>query len=374
MNVQVPARSLHLMTGVVLGILLIACTGHADELPPIRLHPDGDRFVVTETGKPFRIWGVNYDHDTEGEHGRLLEDYWVDDWATVEEDFKEIKALGANVVRVHLQFGKFMRSSTAANPESLERLVQLVKLTDATGLYLNLTGLGCYHKQDVPEWYDALSEQDRWNAQAVFWKAIARTCRGRAAVFCYDLMNEPVVGGNTEEGWLVGEPLGGKFFVQRLTLDPGDRDSKEIAEAWVKQMTTAIRSEDPDTLITVGVIPWATVWPNAKPLFYSPEVAQHLDFVSVHFYPKAGEFEKALDALKVYDIGKPLVIEEMFPLNCSLEEMDEFIRASSAIVEGWFSFYWGRTRAEYEAKRTENIVNAIMADWLKYFGRGAPME
>ena len=43
-------------------------------------------------------------------------------------------------------------------------------------LYLDLTGLGCYHKKDVPAWYDKLSESDRWDAQARFWEAVAGRC------------------------------------------------------------------------------------------------------------------------------------------------------------------------------------------------------
>ena len=50
----------------------------------------------------------------------------------------------------------------------------------------------------------------------------------------------------------------------------------------------------------------------------SPQVARHLDFVSVHFYPKEGQVEETLKALATYDIGKPLVVEETFPLSCSL--------------------------------------------------------
>ncbi len=340
-------------------------------LEPVRISADGGTFELAGSGRPFRIWGVNYDHDTHGENGRLLEDYWVDEWSAVTEDFREIRDLGANIVRIHLQFGRFMDSPTDANPAALGQLNKLVDLAEETGLYLDLTGLGCYHKQDVPAWYDGLPEAGRWDAQAEFWKAVARTCRGRAAVFCYDLMNEPIIGGNESGGWLAGE-LGGKHFVQRLALDKGNRDSKEIAQAWAKKLTTAIREVDPDRLITVGVIPWATVWPNAKPLFYSPEVAQYLDFVSVHFYPKEGEVGKALNALTVYDIGKPLVIEEMFPLNCSIEEMDGFIRGSQEIAEGWISFYWGKTRSEYRSAEAPTITDTLLADWLEYFSEHAP--
>jgi hypothetical protein len=332
---------------------------------------DGRGFVLGSSGKSFRVWGVNYDHDTKGDHGRLLEDYWEQEWETVREDFQEIRDLGANVVRIHLQFGRFMDAPDEPNSKALSRLRRLVELAGQTGLYLDLTGLGCYHKRDVPAWYDRMDEAARWDAQARFWQAVARTCRGRPAVFCYDLMNEPVIGGKESEGWLTGE-LGGKHFVQRLTLKQAGRPAHSIASAWVEKMTEAIRKEDPDHLITVGVIPWAMVWPNAKPIFYAPESARHLDFVSVHFYPKKGEGDKALKALAVYDIGKPLVIEEMFPLSCGMEEMNEFIQKSSDIAEGWISFYWGRTITEYESAERPTLTDALMAGWLKYFREQAP--
>jgi aryl-phospho-beta-D-glucosidase BglC (GH1 family) len=135
---------------------------------------------------------VNYDHDRSG---RLLEDYWDEEWGAVEEDFQEIKALGANTVRIHLQTGKFMRSPRKPDGAALRRLARLVRLAERTGLYLDLTGLGCYHKQDVPEWYASMSEADRWCVQARFWEAVAKTCAQSPSIFCYDLMNEPVVPG-----------------------------------------------------------------------------------------------------------------------------------------------------------------------------------
>ena len=110
----------------------------------------------------------------------------------------------------------------------------------------------------------------------------------------------------------------------------------------------AIRKHDPRHLITVGAIPWAMTWPNAKPLFYSKEVSKNLDFVSLHFYPKKGEVGQALKALAVYDIGKPIVIEEMFPLSCPVADLDQFIDGSKPLAVGWIGFYWGKTIAEYK--------------------------
>ena len=333
------------------------------ELEWIRPSVDGAHFVGAESGGRFVAWGVNYDHD---DAGRLLEDYWHDEWATVVEDFAEIKDLGANVVRIHLQVAKFMDGPKEPNEAALDRLVRLLELAEQNGLYLDITGLGCYHKPDVPAWYDALSEAERWNVQAWFWEAVARTCGDSPAVFCYDLMNEPILPGadKVETDWLTGE-LGGKYFVQRIALDLAGRTREQVAKAWVDKLVAAIRQHDTQHMVTVGVIPWVQVFPQAKPLFYLKEVSKNLDFASVHFYPKKGEVDKALTALAAYDIGKPLVIEEMFPLSCSLEELDAFIDGSRKIADGYLSFYWGKTIAQYAQQ--DDLTAAIIRTWLRYF-------
>jgi hypothetical protein len=334
----------------------------------IRPSKDGSHFVGEKTGNRFIVWGVNYDHD---DAGRLLEDYWDSEWATVVEDFGEIKALGANVVRIHLQLPKFMDTAEQANESNLARLGELVRLAEDTGLYLDVTGLGCYHKQDVPKWYDALDEAARWDVQERFWRAVAKVCRDSPAIFCYDLMNEPVLAGDKkkETEWLTGE-FGGKYFVQRITLDLAGRTRHEVARDWVKKLTSAIRTVDDRHMITVGVIPWAHVFKGAKPLFYAPDVGGPLDFVSVHFYPKKGDVAGSLAALAVYEIGKPLVIEEIFPLGCSIEEAAAFIDGSRTHVDGWISFYWGKTIEENE--RQGDIKGALIGNWLRYFRSQSP--
>lgn len=324
---------------------------------------NGIRFLLNGTNETFTPWGVNYDHD---ENGRLLEDYWDTEWPKVQEDFREIKELGANVVRIHLQTGKFMPKPEESDTAALRQLTRLLRLAEECQLYLDITGLGCYHKQDVPQWYDALDEAGRWEVQARFWTAIAETCADSPAVFCYDLMNEPILAGGKkkETDWLAGD-FAGSYFVQRITLDLAGRTREQVAKAWVDKLVAAIRKHDKRHMITVGVIPWAHTWPNAKPLFYSKQVSENLDFACVHFYPKKGEVDKALKALAVYDIGKPLVIEEMFPLKCSLEELDTFIDSSRETADGWISFYWGKTIDE--CRSSGKFSDAILATWLEHF-------
>ncbi len=336
----------------------------------IQISEDGSQFVLEGSGERIILWGFNYDHDDEG---RLIEDYWNQEWDRVVEDFQEMKALRANVVRIHLQLGQFMETPEQSNEANLARLEKLIQLAEETGLYLNLTGLGCYHKQDIPDWYDSLEESERWEVQARFWKAIANVGRNRSAVFCYDLMNEPILAGegNVENDWLTGE-LGGKHFVQRITLDLKGRTRLEVAREWVKKLTSAIREVDDQTLLTVGVIPWAHTFKGAKPLFYAPEVGGPLDFVSVHFYPKKGDVEGSLEALRVYNIGKPLVIEEIFPLQAGIEETAAFMEGAEDIADGWISFYWGKTIEESE--HAEDLKGAIVAQWLREFRSRSPVD
>src|SRR5262245_28662798 len=210
-----------------------------NEMEWVQVGKDKKTFVLETSQRRFIPWGFNYDHDQEG---RLLEDYWDAEWAKVEKDFAAMRKLGANVVRIHLQFGKFMEAADKPNGKALDRLADLVALAERERLYLDLTGLGCYHKKDVPAWYDRLGEQERWDAQARFWEAVAGRCAKSPAVFCYDLMNEPVVpGGKRKEGDWLGPAFGGKHFVQCVALDQQERERPAIARQWIRRLTAAIR-------------------------------------------------------------------------------------------------------------------------------------
>src|SRR5947208_1017205 len=102
---------------------VIADLAVAAEMEFIRAASDKHSFALDKSGRKFSPWGFNYDHD---EAGRLIEDYWVKEWAKVEEDFGEMKHLGANVVRIHFQFGKFMEAADKPNKGALEQLGRLI--------------------------------------------------------------------------------------------------------------------------------------------------------------------------------------------------------------------------------------------------------
>ena len=329
----------------------------------VRVSADGRSFLLEATGREFVPWGFNYDHD---ENGRLIEDYWQREWPKVEQDFHEMRQLGANVVRVHLQLGKFMDGPSRPNEAALDRLGRLVSLAEREKLYLDLTGLGCYHKKDVPSWYDRLGEQQRWDVQGRFWEAIARRCAPSPAVFCYDLMNEPVVPGGDKKrrDWL-GPAFAGKHFVQFIALERAGRSRPAVALRWIRQLKAAIRRHDRRHMITVGLVPWSLDRPGLTSGFVPEKIAGELDFVSVHIYPERGKLREAMATLKGFSVGKPVVIEEMFPLRCGPAEFAKFVDQSRGVASGWIGFYWGRTPREYRGSK--KIADAMMLQWLKFF-------
>ncbi len=322
----------------------------------VQIARDKHSFFLADSGRRFIPWGFNYDHDA---NGRLLEDYWAGEWAKVEKDFADMHSLGANVVRVHLQFGKFMDAADKPNDKQLDRLGDLLKLAERERLYLDLTGLACYHKKDTPAWYDKLSEKGRWDAQAHFWEAVAGRCAKSNAVFCYDLMNEAIPPSKkVAGGWLVDAPLGDEYFVQYISLDPGDRAPLEVERQWIHRLAGSIHEKDKRHLITLGMLPFI---PDRK-------VFDDLDFASVHLYPQAKKVKDSLNVLKGFaDLGKPVLIEETFPLSCSMPEFEEFIDKSDKIAAGWIGFYWGETPEEL--KKSNTLAAAFTRSWLEYFQR-----
>jgi hypothetical protein len=281
-----------------------------------------------------------------------------------------MRALGANVVRVHLQFGKFMDGPDRPNRPALDRLGKLLELAGRERLYLCLTGLGCYHKKDVPAWYDALGEADRWEAQAHFWRAVAGRCAKSPAIFSYDLMNEPVVpGGKRKDGDWLGPAFAGKHFVQFVTLDQKGRPRPDVARAWVKHLAAAVRKVDDRHLVTVGLVDWSLDRKGLTSGFVPDKVAGELDFVSVHIYPVSGKLDEAVATLKGFAVGKPVIVEETYPLTCSPKELDEFIDKAKPYAAGWVSFYWGTPPDEL--RKSKAIGDAIQHDWLTRFQKRA---
>ncbi|HXX92615.1 MAG TPA: cellulase family glycosylhydrolase [Planctomycetota bacterium] len=350
---------------VALLLLLAGCVGPGRGEPPLerlRVAPDGRGFETALTGRPFTPWGFNYDHD---DSGRLIEDYWEAEWPRVVDHFRAMKGLGATVVRIHLQLGRYLVSPDTPNEKTLSRLRNLLGLAEETGLYLDLTGLGCYRKSDTPDWYEKAPERERWAIQARFWEAVASACAESPAVFAYNLMNEPISPSGPGGEWHPGEPLGGYYYVEQLSKDPGKRSRIELTREWMATLTRAIRRHDPARLVTCGMFFLFEV-PQGLTLGTDPrEIAEGLDYLSVHLYPSDPKVDTALQLLATLAVGKPVVIEEMFPLGCSMENFRRFVKASRGTASGWIGFYWGKTLEE--CRRSSDLKDVFMRQWLEFF-------
>ena len=324
-----------------------------------RVEIDGPRFTLD--GRPWTPWGFNYDHDADS---RLIEEYWDQDWERLAGDFREMKALGATVVRIHLQLPRFLKSPAEVDVDALDRLSKLLRLAEDVGLYLDLTGCCAYRKTATPAWYADAPEAERWALQARFWEAVASRAAKSPATFCYTLMNEPVSpGGPAKELW-AGE-LGGFRYVENLTLDPGQRGREEVARQWMSTLIPGIRKHDPKALVTCGSF---FLFDTPKGYTLGPDLKAAtgpLDFVSVHLYPKEGKVEASIAQLKAAAAaGKPVVIQEMFPLSCGMPAFKGFLDASRAHAAGWISFYWGKTIPELKASK--EMKDAMLAAWLEF--------
>jgi hypothetical protein len=218
-----------------------------------------------------------------------------------------------------------------------------------------------------------MDEPARWQAQEVFWEIVAATCADSPAVFCYDLINEPLSpGGKRAAGqWRSGSDFGGFDFLQFIALDPAGRNREDIAVEWIRNMTAAIQKHDRHALITVGLLPWSREWKFLSG-FVPEKVAPELDFISVHIYPHSKKPSEAMEGLAKFAVGKPVVIEETFPLSCTPSELEAFLRASRKCATGWLGHYDGQSLDELNALQKAGkltVAQAIYRSWLDLFVR-----
>jgi hypothetical protein len=65
-----------------------------------------------------------------------------------------------------------------------------------------------------------------------------------------------------------------------------------------------------------------------------------------------------------------VIIEEIFPLECSQAELMDFIEKSKGIASGWISFYWGQPIADLKSSKL--LGDRMLLNWLQQFQKMAP--
>jgi len=329
-----------------------------DTIPPPKITGFENNTFINENGDPVFPWGFNYTNPALVD---LVEDHWMmeDAWEIVEKDFEEMKAYGANAVRIHLQYVKFMKDTITPDSVSFERLKRLVEISEDEDIYLIVTGLGAYRLSDAKPWYDELDDFGRWATQKVFWETVAATLKDYSCIFAYDLINEPTVaaGCHPDSSFCSWYPANGQFggyqFIQNISINT-DSSYWETIGSWTDQMTAAIRTEDTATMITVGLLPLGPI----------SSIASHFDILSTHIYPNSNNLAASINYVHNNQSDKPFLIEEFYNLSCTTPELEYFLEQVEGNYHGLIGHYMGKTIEEYD---TTILVDWVHKEFLEFF-------
>lgn len=180
----------------------------------------------------------------------------------IDLDFKKIKDLGLNTVRIFIPYETFGKAEV--DTTKINQLKTTLNLAAKNDLKVIATLFDFYGDYSLRDW--TLTHRHA--------EHIVTELKNHQALLAWDIKNEP-------------------------DLDFESR-GKENVMSWLLQMTTQIKSWDNKHPITIG---WS-----------SPEAAENLagevDFVSFHYYQKPAEFMDAFHQLKSKILDKPIVLQE----------------------------------------------------------------
>jgi hypothetical protein len=308
------------LVAAIWGVAAIGGDAARPALPKVRVAPDEHGFF-TDAGKPFVPFGVTYFRTGTGWAPQVWKQF---DAEATRKDFARLRALGGNCVRVFLSFGSFYQEPGKLSPDGLAKFDQFLALAEQAGLYVQPTGPD--HWEGLPGWaqHDRYADDHFLSALEQFWRLFAARYRGRNVILAYELLNEPEVPWDTPamrvkwNAWLVehyatttelaqawGAPPERKLEFGSVPAVPKNAPPgrelldyqhfrESVADEWTRRQVAAIKSADPQALVTTGLIQWSVPMCLAGPFHYSafrPErQARLLDFMEIHFYPLANGF------------------------------------------------------------------------------------
>ena len=345
--------------------------GYATALSPVaspasaqatlpRVRADGPKLEAG--GKPFVEFGFTYGFGPRQPVTSYLDAPTPAKLAEIDRQMSRARRLGANTLRIRIQPREILTSPTTRDHTGLGAFRDLLRVAEENRIYLDITGLFAGDLDRSPAWYDSLGRAARWRAQANFWNAVSRTASSSSAVLQYELVTEPIVPAEPVSSWYMADPAIHYSMPQYLVKDPGDQSPIDLARRWIKKMTAAVRLYDPRHLISVGMLPIA----SSRFSFAPANVGDLLDTVTPHIYPRSGEVDVAVDqASRFAATGEPAILGETFSLHAGYATVQQFILKARRYLDGYLSFYDGRTAAE--ARADGDPVSMIYAKALDGF-------
>ncbi len=263
---------------------------------------------------------------------------WRVDPESFERSFRAMAAAGLDAVRIDLLWAAIEPEPGRFDEHHLQQLDQVLAAARRHGLLLHPTLFIGGEVGDAfwdVAWRDGRHphrDPEMLRLQAAHAAMLARRWRGDPAIIAWDLTDEPPF-------WLVS-----------------DSTDDEDAGAWTRELSEAIRAEDPEHLITIGT--------SGQELgcgpFRADVVAGHLDFSCVHPYPiyqpelypdallaprmtHAAAFETALAS----GAGRPVMVHEYGASSAQFDP--EAVAAYDRLLEwsslgrgaiGFFAWCW----------------------------------
>jgi hypothetical protein len=104
--------------------------------------------------------------------------------------------------------------------------------------------------------------------------------------------------------------------------------------------------------------------------FGPANVADLLDVLLVHEYPEEGRADEAIDLVRGFAAeGKPVILGETAPLLATPNTWRSFLCRSRRYLDGYVSFYDGRTPPEVAAGPADPWYAGMLEQFLTLRGR-----
>ena len=276
-----------------------------------------------------------------------------DEWPKVEQDFREMKELG----RTSSASTSSSASSWTARsrPERARRWI-------ASASCWTWPSAGALPRPDRPGLLpqegrarlvrQALENGPLGRPGPVLGGGGRAVCRRVPAVFCYDLMNEPVVpGGKRKDGdWLARpSPASTSSSSSRWTSGPAPARHRPPMDPAPGRRDPQAGPAAPDYGRPGGLEPGP---PGLTSGFVPDKIADDLDFISVHLYPEGGQGQRgAGDARGLRGRQAGGDRGDVSRCRARIEELRGVHRRIEGHAAGWIGFYWGRRRKSCAGRR-----------------------
>ncbi|MGB3152260.1 MAG: cellulase family glycosylhydrolase [Maribacter sp.] len=182
--------------------------------------------------------------------------------STINDDFKKIKTLKLNTVRIFVPYETFGKAEVVI--EKVDQLKQTLDLAAKNDLKVIVTLFDFYGDYSLRDW--TLTHRHA--------EQIVKELRNHKALLAWDIKNEP-------------------------DLDFETRGKTRVI-AWLQQMLLEVKACDKKHPVTIG-------WSSPKA---ATNLAEETDFVSFHYYREPSQFKEAFSTLKANVFDKPIVLQE----------------------------------------------------------------